>query len=74
MTETFDVHITFKDKTTFKEPGHDIDGVKSAILRLTRGPGSIFVSEVLVTDQMDLAVFHAKDGTIVFPTPTDGGT
>lgn len=71
MTETFDVHITFKDGTVMKEPGKGMKELESALARLVKGPASHFVTEVLVTDQMDFAVFHSKDGAIIFPTPND---
>ena len=65
--ETFDVHITFTDGSSHKEPSKDMKGVESSLYRLLRGPACGMVSEVKVVDQLDLTVFHSKDGQILFP-------
>ena len=67
--ETFNVHITFSNGDSFVERDKDIEAVRSAIIRLTRGPAAAagLIREVRVIDTGDCIVFHARDGKILWP-------
>ena len=67
--ETFDVHITFSNNDHFVEKNKSIEAVKSAIVRLTRGPAARagLIKEVRIIDTGDFIVFHSVNGKILFP-------
>jgi hypothetical protein len=64
--ETFSLYwtdISGEQHTEFKfRPMRE---VRSAIERLTQGPGRLVVSEIKVVDVLDCLCWHFKDGQVV---------
>jgi len=68
MEEMFKVLVKFSNDDVMVED-HNLDSLKSALSRLTRGPAAMggLISEVKVVDNLDCTVFLAQDNKVVFP-------
>ena len=75
---------TTQNKPEFSVYWWDIDGnqneelrfvlpevAMSAVTRLTKGPGKMFVHRVIITDGGDLTNFEWVAGKVIFPTKED---
>lgn len=65
--DSFKIYVRFKGGAWSMVEEHGADALRSAVERLTRGPGSVMVEEVKVVDSEDYTNFLWKAGRLLYP-------
>jgi len=65
--DSFKIYIQFKGGAGSMVEEHGADKLRSAVERLTLGPGSVMVEEVKVVDSEDYTNFLWKAGRLLYP-------
>ena len=76
MSELFQVYFKTKfapDLQTkeFPDGPVPVEQAMETVLRLTKGPASALMHEVIIVDQLDCTNFLWRDGELIFPTRKD---